>query len=333
MNHIKPFNNFINENKPKGAPDFHHSSKKVPKAEGRFRDLSIKDLAAWLIKTRDKDLKRISGALTQQITFNKNDDPEYAEKMEKTRKEVYKQLGRDDLLNEYNKYTGNEVAQYIKDITPDESDIPDYFINKYIKPNNDWELKQIKLKELLKDRDFRDYYNSGEERYDEYSVDPNDLYNDLVVYKGKLLDGYSRAAKMLRSGEKIAGAYVLEKFTNSIIIEGVADGLLNDVDDDNSIFDIDIEVEDENGRTLDDDPEETGDFPDERARPPRQTKKQRAANAVKSKVSREWLGPDSKLRPVINKIFKKIEMEIKKEASKQGVPISNINLDKISIKR
>ena len=84
-----------------------------PDAEGRFRDLSIKDLAAWLIKTRKKDLKAISGSLTQQVVFNRNEDPEYAEKMEKVRKEVYKQLDRKDLLdkideslNESNYYPG-----------------------------------------------------------------------------------------------------------------------------------------------------------------------------------------------------------------------------------
>ena len=93
MKYIKP----LNEKKPKGAPDFHHSD--APDAEGRFRDLGIKDLAAWLIKTRKKDVKKISGSLTQQVVFNRNDDPEYAEKMEKVRKEVYKQLGRKDLLD------------------------------------------------------------------------------------------------------------------------------------------------------------------------------------------------------------------------------------------
>lgn len=93
MRYIKP----LNEKKPKGAPDFHHSD--APDAEGRFRDLGIKDLAAWLIKTRKKDVKKISGSLTQQVVFNRGDDPEYAEKMEKVRKEVYKQLGRKDLLD------------------------------------------------------------------------------------------------------------------------------------------------------------------------------------------------------------------------------------------
>ena len=93
MKFIKP----LYEKKPNGAPDFHHSD--APDAEGRFRDLGIKDLAAWLIKTRKKDVKKISGSLTQQVVFNRNDDPEYAEKMEKVRKEVYKQLGRQDLLD------------------------------------------------------------------------------------------------------------------------------------------------------------------------------------------------------------------------------------------
>jgi hypothetical protein len=93
MKHLKSFN----ESKPAGAPEFHDS--KAPDAHGRFRDLSIKDLAAWLIKTRNKDVKKISSSLTQQIVFNRNNDPEYAEKMEKTRQEIYKQLGRTDLMD------------------------------------------------------------------------------------------------------------------------------------------------------------------------------------------------------------------------------------------
>jgi uncharacterized membrane-anchored protein YjiN (DUF445 family) len=107
MKHIKLFEDFLTEKKPKGSPDFNLSD--APEAEGRFRDLGIKDLAAWLIKTRKKDVKKISGSLTQQVVFNRNEDPEYAEKMEKTRKEVYKQLGRQDLIDKM-----------------DESYIPDY---------------------------------------------------------------------------------------------------------------------------------------------------------------------------------------------------------------
>lgn len=107
MKHVKLFEEFILEKKPKGAPDFHHSD--APDADGRFKDLSIKDLAAWLIKTRKKDLKKIVGSLNQQIVFNRNDDAKYAEKMEKTRKEVYKQLDRQDLIDKMDESTLNEV--------------------------------------------------------------------------------------------------------------------------------------------------------------------------------------------------------------------------------
>jgi len=97
MGFIWSYEEFMLEGKkPAGAPDWKDSD--APDAEGRFRDLGIKDLASWLIKTRNKDLKKISGSLTQQVVFNRNEDPEYAEKMEKVRQEVYRQLGREDLL-------------------------------------------------------------------------------------------------------------------------------------------------------------------------------------------------------------------------------------------
>ena len=155
LKYLKLFEQFLNEKKPKGAPDFHHSD--APDAEGRFKDLSIKDLAAWLIKTRKKDVKKISGSLTQQIVFNRKSDPKYAEKMEKTRKEVYKQLGREDLLKEsvdtesglgkvylafredsgqrwwtYKGFAGNKFFQQLHENNLDDVEInPDYPILTY----------------------------------------------------------------------------------------------------------------------------------------------------------------------------------------------------------
>lgn len=97
MSQIKSYQQFFTEGKkPKGAPDWHDSD--APDAEGRFKDLSPKDLAAWLIKTRKGDLRAITGSLNQQIVFNRKEDPDYANKMENTRKEVYKQLDRKDLM-------------------------------------------------------------------------------------------------------------------------------------------------------------------------------------------------------------------------------------------
>lgn len=115
------------------------------------------------------------------------------------------------IIENYNTYTGDEVAQHVKDITPDESDIPDYFIDKYIKPNDGWVLKKINLKKLLKtDKSFAEYYNSGEVRYHDDEVNYKDLDNELVVYKGTLLDGYSRASTLIRIGDKTAYAYIFK---------------------------------------------------------------------------------------------------------------------------
>jgi hypothetical protein len=127
---------------------------------------------------------------------------------------------------------------------------------------------------------------------------------------------------------------LFEEFKEDLFEGDIADGLFDDIEDEEDVvFDIDIDIEDEEGRELDDDPEESGDYPDEKARPPRITKKMRKAMTVKSQVTREWLGPESPMRPIINKIFLKLQKEIKKEAAKQGVPITNINLDKLTIKR
>jgi hypothetical protein len=97
MRNLKTFESFISEKKkPKGAPDWHDSN--APDAEGRFKKLGIKKLASWLIRTRKRDLKRIVASLNQQKVFNRGKDPAYAKKMDKTRIEVYRQLGRKDLL-------------------------------------------------------------------------------------------------------------------------------------------------------------------------------------------------------------------------------------------
>jgi len=172
LKYLKLFEQFLTEKKPKGAPDFHHSD--APDAEGRFRDLSPKKLAAWLIKTRKKDLKRISGSLTQQVVFNRKSDPKYADKMEKTRIEVYKQLGRKDLLEEsvnnenglgkvylafredsgqrwwtYKGFAGNKFFKQLHENNLDDIDInPDYPVLTY---HTDTVNKLIKAGKIKKE--------------------------------------------------------------------------------------------------------------------------------------------------------------------------------------
>jgi hypothetical protein len=79
-----------------GRIEWHDSD--APDANGKFKSLNAKELAAWLIKTRGKDVQKISASITQQIVFNRKKDPAYASKMERVRKEVYKQLDRKDLM-------------------------------------------------------------------------------------------------------------------------------------------------------------------------------------------------------------------------------------------
>jgi hypothetical protein len=105
--------------------------------------------------------------------------------------------------------SGREVANWVKDITPESSDIPDFFIDTFIKPNK-WEKKEIDPKELLKtDPSFKEYFDSGEIRYQDDEVDPDDIYLPIVVFNGVILDGYSRVSKTIRNGsDEKMDAYV-----------------------------------------------------------------------------------------------------------------------------
>lgn len=113
-----------------------------------------------------------------------------------------------EILDTERVWSGKEVNQHIRDITPDESDIPDYFMDKLIK-HRKFKIQEISLENLLNtDPSFKEYFEGGEERYDQEEMDSNELYNELVIVDGQLLDGYNRASTLLRSGEKTAHAFV-----------------------------------------------------------------------------------------------------------------------------
>jgi len=173
LKYLKLFEQFISEKKPAGAPDWHDSD--APDANGRFKDLSIKDLAAWLIKTRNKDVKKISGSLTQQVVFNRKSDPKYAEKMEKTRKEVYKQLGREDLLKE--SVNNEDYLKKVNFILAGEK------IEGLTGKNN----KRIygKINDVCLDKLFNSFYAKGDYKKD-LEVDPK---LPLIYYGGNSKEG------------------------------------------------------------------------------------------------------------------------------------------------
>jgi hypothetical protein len=105
-------------------------------------------------------------------------------------------------------FSGEEVNRHIESITPEESDIPDWFMDKII-AHRTFRIEEINLNDLLNtDSSFEEYFESGEERYDQEEVDSNELYQELVVVDGILLDGYNRASTLLRMGEDTAYAFV-----------------------------------------------------------------------------------------------------------------------------
>jgi len=111
--------------------------------------------------------------------------------------------------------TAKEIADYIKFITPDESDIPDYYIDLVLKSNKLFKLQTIQIKDLLQaDENLRDYVESGEDRYadrdsdNEYVPYPEELDNPIVVFNGEVIDGYSRTAKHVALGDPTIQAYV-----------------------------------------------------------------------------------------------------------------------------
>ena len=110
-------------------------------------------------------------------------------------------------------FMGNFVWNHVKDITPDEDDVPWGFKDK-IRTSEFENVPNFNLESLLEtDPDFREYYESDDVRYEEDEMNPRDIELEIVVVNGELLDGYSRAATLLRNGQKTTNAFVGKNIT------------------------------------------------------------------------------------------------------------------------
>ena len=128
--------------------------------------------------------------------------------LDKLKKWMKKHYQLNESLDSERVFSGEYVNRHIESITPEESDIPDYFMDKII-AHRTFKIEEISLDNVLRtDSSFKDYFDSGEERYDQEEMDSNELYQELVVVDGILLDGYNRAATLLRMRENTAYAYV-----------------------------------------------------------------------------------------------------------------------------
>jgi hypothetical protein len=105
-------------------------------------------------------------------------------------------------------YSGKEMASYITDITPEESDVPDYFINQLIKTEDRFFLRNLSIGQILsKDDDVKEYVMSDEERYGDEEMDYRDLDLPIVIFNDKVFDGYNRLKVKFDSGEEYIMAY------------------------------------------------------------------------------------------------------------------------------
>lgn len=146
----------------------------------------------------------------EMIQSNKEIAGDYNKKVSK-KKQLAEEINRMKTMMNITEETfmGNHVWNHIVDITPNEDDLPWGFRKKIkdaeFNTDNNFDLESL----LQTDPDFREYYESGAERYGEDDdMDEMDLYHDIVVVDGELLDGYSRAATLLRRGETRASAFV-----------------------------------------------------------------------------------------------------------------------------
>ena len=115
-----------------------------------------------------------------------------------------------------NVMTSSEIADYIKKLTPRDSDHPDYFIDLILKSKKKFHLQTVKIEDLLKqDKSLEEYVESGEVRYGEDGESdlesrPEEVLNPIVVFDGEVVDGYSRTSTLWHAGEETIKAWVSE---------------------------------------------------------------------------------------------------------------------------
>lgn len=110
------------------------------------------------------------------------------------------------LISEYDieieEFSGTEIWNYIVEITDDESMVPTGF-EKKVTSNTFILNDNYDLNDLIKsDIDFKNYYESGEERYEDEEKMYDELTQPIVIVDGELIDGYSRASYILRYNDE-----------------------------------------------------------------------------------------------------------------------------------
>jgi hypothetical protein len=131
-------------------------------------------------------------------------------------------------------FSGRDVNNHIRNITPDSNDLPDYFMKNLI-AHRSFKIQKISLIDLLNsDASFKEYYEAYQKEGGRYDSDiennegphEDDLHNEPVVVDGILLDGYNRCSVRLANGETEVEAFVALPEKKKKIEEGWAQNLI-----------------------------------------------------------------------------------------------------------
>ena len=91
--------------------------------------------------------------------------------------------------------SSDEIIEYIKSISSDDN-TPGYFLSLIEKDDLNYELKKVKISEILEmDKDVKDYVDAGDDRHEELEDSLEGLFDPIVIHKGEVFDGYNRILK------------------------------------------------------------------------------------------------------------------------------------------
>ena len=122
-------------------------------------------------------------------------------------------------------FTGEEVADHIKMITLSTSDIPDYWIDKYVL-HRKFHMLEMNLEDLIMnkidDPSFMAYYENFEPRYTFFdangyytdnegspvNIGHEDIFEPVVIVDGIVIDGYNRISVLSQEGEETIYVFI-----------------------------------------------------------------------------------------------------------------------------
>lgn len=106
----------------------------------------------------------------------------------------------------------DEIADYMVRITPNEEDAPDFFVRMIKDAGAEFELKKVRIEDVLEmDPDVEEYVSQGSERYEnDYDTEHEEgsIDNPIVIFNGMVIDGYNRLLVKSQSGEEEIDAWV-----------------------------------------------------------------------------------------------------------------------------